>query len=313
MASKSSGTSHALLLSEQGFSFLSIPRSYYGVLTIDQLIASASITEEEAREVWITCEEANVISSDGAVGLDWSRRDLEFFFQSLSFLSRGQIHKLVDAVLSSRYCNLYRLIQNQITEEEYLGIVRNQILVDVQGSDILYQIFTCNVLQREKGEEAPFFEFIQRVCSSSRNQDGSAVKIKPGCGGFGIRNFLTLFLSIEVSKATSELLDAKRLGNEKLLAYTEKRVQYFTNQLNDSNPILTEISNAMTDEGQCAVEMETALRSGQVEKALHWQQRMAEATQRKEAGNRRLMECSAKYAHLMKNLRQAAQSSNIIS
>lgn len=128
-----------------------------------------------------------------------------------------------------------------------------------------------------------------------------------------IRNFLTLFLSIEVSKATLEVADAKRTGNEKLQTYAEKRVKYFTNQLNDSNPILTEISDAMTEEGECAMEIDIAMRSGKKEKALLWKQRLAEATQRKEAGNKKLMECNAKYARLMKNLRQNAQSLNIIS
>mmetsp|Transcript_60091 Transcript_60091/g.173994 ORF Transcript_60091/g.173994 Transcript_60091/m.173994 type:complete len:251 (-) Transcript_60091:454-1206(-) len=237
---------------------------------------------------------------------------LKKFFNPRLFLSQEQRQKLFEAILSSRYCNLYRLIEDQIAEEEYLAIVRNQILVDVQGSDILYQIFTCNVLQRAKGDEAPFFEFIQRVCSASRKRDGSDIKIKPGCGGFGIRNFLTLFLSIEVSKATSEVLEAKRTGNEKLLAYAAQRVQYFTNQLNDSNPILSEISDAMAEEGECAVEMEAATRAGKNEKALTWKQRMVEASQRKEAGNRKLMACSAKYARLMKNLRQNAKASNII-
>lgn len=41
--------------------------------------------------------------------------------------------------------------------------VRNKILVDVQGEDLLYQIFTSNILQRKAGQEAPFLEFIQRV------------------------------------------------------------------------------------------------------------------------------------------------------
>ena len=34
--------------------------------------------------------------------------------------------------------------------------------------------------------------------------------IRPGCGGFGIRNFLTLFLSIEVSKAMRSEQSAKK-------------------------------------------------------------------------------------------------------
>jgi 4-hydroxyphenylpyruvate dioxygenase-like putative hemolysin len=68
----------------------------------------------------------------------------------------------------------------------------------VQGDDLLYQIFTCNILQKSPEQESPFFEFIQRVCSECENEDGCPAKVKAGCGGFGIRNFLTLFLSIEV-------------------------------------------------------------------------------------------------------------------
>ena len=116
-----------------------------------------------------------------------------------------------------------------------------------------------------------------------------------------------------MSQATSEVADARRTGNKKLLAYAESRVKYFTNQLNESNPILTEISDAMAEEGECAMKMDAALRSGENEKALLWKQRMTEASQRKEEGNRKLLECSAKYARLMKNLRQAAQSSNIVA
>ena len=50
-----------------------------------------------------------------------------------------------------------------------MAIVRNQILVDVQGEDLLFQIFTSNVLQRDAGDEALFFEFIQRVCLSAES------------------------------------------------------------------------------------------------------------------------------------------------
>ncbi len=162
-----------------------IPRSYYGVLTIDHLISNATITADLARQVHRVCEEANIISSVGAVNLELSQSDLETLFQSYSFLNEEQKQSSFKAILNSRYSNLYTLLQDQITEDEYLGIVRNQILVDVQGSDILFQIFTCNVLQRNQGEEAPFLEFIQRVCSPSKTKDGSTNKIKPGCGGFG--------------------------------------------------------------------------------------------------------------------------------
>ena len=77
------------------------------------------------------------------------------------------------------------------------------------------QIFTSNILQNKPGEEvgvvlvcighigdtvsqAPFLEFIERRCSQHVGADGTPKPIRAGCGGFGIRNFLTLFLSIEV-------------------------------------------------------------------------------------------------------------------
>jgi len=57
--------------------------------------------------------------------------------------------------------------------------------IDLQGEDLLYQIFTSNILQRNPGDEAPFLEFIQRVCSVCTDEAGCAQKVKPGCGGFG--------------------------------------------------------------------------------------------------------------------------------
>ena len=117
----------------------------------------------------------------------------------------------------------------------YLCIVRNKILVDVQGEDLLYQIFTSTVLQRVAGQEAPFLEFIQRVCSCETNEDGVCKPIKPGCGGFGIRNFLTLFLSIEVSKAMNDLTEAKLQNDEAGAAMAQHRVGLFTDQLNESS------------------------------------------------------------------------------
>ena len=66
----------------------------------------------------------------------------------------------------------------------------------------------------------------------------------------GIRNFLTLFLSIEVSKAMREVSEAKSCGDERRRSYAQQMVDCFTSQLNDSNPILTEISDAMTADGE---------------------------------------------------------------
>jgi 4-hydroxyphenylpyruvate dioxygenase-like putative hemolysin len=115
----------------------------------------------------------------------------------------------------------------------FRSIVRNQILIDMQGEDVLMQIFTSCVMQRKAGQEAPFFEFIQRLCAIPKNK--ASTNIRPGCGGFGIRNFLTLFLSIEVSKA---MADAKASTDEAEIAFHRHRVELFTSQLVESNPIL---------------------------------------------------------------------------
>ena len=115
--------------------------------------------------------------------------------------------EVIEVVKRARYVNLYDLLGNKIDASLYLQIVRNQVLVDIQGGDVLLQIFTCKILQDEQSHEAPFLEFIQRVCDQCRDgdctQNGAPISLKPGCGGFGIRNFLTLFLSIEVSKASA--------------------------------------------------------------------------------------------------------------
>jgi hypothetical protein len=119
---------------------------------------------------------------------------------------------------------------------------------------------------------------------------------------------LTLFLSIEVGKAAADVAEARLAGDEKRLEYAEKRVQCFTNQLEDSNPILTQISDAMTTEGQCLQQMEAAILRGDAQEALVWKQRMAAASQKKQSGNAKLMECSARYAGLMKAIREATEA-----
>ena len=99
---------------------------------------------------------------------------------------------ILRGVLSSSYRNLYSLLRDQVSEEMYLRIVRNQVLVDVQGDDILLQIFTCKILHRKPADEAPFFEFIQRLCADCEGENECPAKIKPGCGGFG-KYFVDVF------------------------------------------------------------------------------------------------------------------------
>jgi hypothetical protein len=140
-----------------------------------------------------TCQQNHITALDSSVDLHLTRDELFGVLESGASTwnspDRASYQEsrdsILDAILSSRYRNLYSLLRNHLSEATYMGIVRNEILVDVQGDDILYQIFTSNILQRKPGEEAPFLEFIQRVCSECQNENGCPVQIKPGCGGFG--------------------------------------------------------------------------------------------------------------------------------
>jgi hypothetical protein len=295
-----------LTITGEGFTFLNIPRSYYGVLTMKQLTegiigdGSDAVSEECAAQLVAGLESSGALSKDGALDLALDNASIDMVLQEkLSGSVNDEYTAKKDAVLAvilrSRYRNLYSLLRDHASEETYLGIVRNQILVDVQGDDLLYQIFTANIMQRKTGEEAPFFEFIQRVCSDA--------KIKPGCGGFGVRNFLTLFLSIEVSKAMQEVTIARAANNLEQQEYAQKMVDYFTEQLNESNPILTEISGAMTDEGHCQEKLAASLALGDKTGSDRWRFKLEAAAERKKCGNAKLMETSSRYNKLMKSIR----------
>lgn len=88
------------------------------------------------------CIEGEITSKDGAVDLDLSREEIAHRLSNCmmtnykEYMDEYNNHKdtILDAILHSRYSNLYSLLRHHVTEEKYLGIVRNQILVDVQVS-----------------------------------------------------------------------------------------------------------------------------------------------------------------------------------
>lgn len=107
------------------------------------------------------------------------------------------------------------------------------------------------------------------------------------------------------------MLDASQAllsGDEAARKYAQKRVDCFTSQLNESNPILTQISDAMTLEGHFKEQMEQALEQGDMESADEFRSKMEEAGLSKADGNRKLMECSSKYEKQMRVLREAGPS-----
>jgi hypothetical protein len=265
-----------------GFSFLQIPRSYYGYLTAHRFMQAASIDEPTAERCLAALRTQGIVDAKNLVRLDATPEEVA--------KALPQDAALVPHVLRARYGNLYALLREHLSEESYLRIVRNNILVDIQGEDLLLQIFTSTVLQRQEGQEAPFLEFIERVCSECVDSSGKPCKIKPGCGGFGIRNFLTLFLSIEVGKASQAKADAESRGDEKAVTLAAKQIEAFTDQLDESNPVLTAISDAMTAEG-------AALDRGDEAEAQRWEVE-------KSKGNAALQDISTKYKELMKRLRE---------
>jgi hypothetical protein len=350
----------------EGFTFLSIPRSYYGVLTAEMLVRGVRGMEGS----FLSPECATAVygaSVSGGLTREDSSLDLDATVGSITAVIDSRIpdeHReeyarkrggIVETILRSRYVNLYNLLRvsgrkravaqecppfafvlifypphcpprsalrprprkDHLSEESYVAIVRNQILVDVQGEDLLFQIFTCNVLQRDAGDEAPFFEFIQRVCSERAGPDGRPRRVKPGCGGFGIRNFLTLFLSIEVTKAMLEAANARASGHAPGHDYARRKVDLFTEQLNESNPLLTEISDAMTREGAARERIKAyreGRRGGEEEEKKgkknedgieRWSLVAERELLAKSRANERLMQCNLKYQRLMKELRES--------
>jgi len=136
-----------------------------------------------------------------------------------------------------------------------------------------------------------FIRYVLTICSLS------------GCGGFGIRNFLTLFLSIEVTKAMLEASSAKDRGDESSYLYAKRRVEIFTEQLNESNPLLTEISNCMTREGLARDRVETLGEEKDDEYEIYLAD-MKTAAEAKERANGELFQCNMKYQRLMRELRE---------
>lgn len=102
-----------------------------------------------------------------------------------------------------------------------------------------------------------------------------------------------------------EVSEAMEAGDDERQQYAEQMVEAFTRQLNEANPILTAISDAMTDEGRILESIEQAVGMNSSEDAIEaLKAKLVEASKRKQAGNEALMECSARYNELMKSLRE---------
>ena len=67
---------------------------------------------------------------------DWGRKEIAIAETEMPGLMaireeyKGKKDEVVQVILHSRYKNLHNLLREHLSEEKYLGIVRNQILVD---------------------------------------------------------------------------------------------------------------------------------------------------------------------------------------
>jgi hypothetical protein len=244
----------------EGLAFLAVPRSYYGDLASADVLAERAGVED-ASEAYERLLSAGLVDEAGVVALDC---DAEKASEVLGGLSH--VNALAEAVALSRYYNVHLMLGDRFDERTYVGWVRERVLVDVQGDDVLLQIFTRPILQSNANEEAPFLEFIQRVCSARELP-------RPGCGGFGIRNFLVLFLSIELASAAQR-------GDAAASSLLRK-------QLAESNPILADIADAAAREADLRAAGSDA----------------SAAAAARLAGQERLQAVSARYAAAMKALK----------
>jgi len=99
----------------------------------------------------------------------------------------------------------------------------------------------------------------------------------------------------------NKLADATKHSDEKLISHYKKMIDIFTNQLNASNPVLTTISDAMTEEARGLEELEASGLSDEDKKRIddkikHW-------NSVKNEGQKQLMNVSNNYCQQMATLR----------
>ena len=149
-------------ITNEGFTFLNIPRSYYGVLSADAFTkhATLKIGEKLADEIVAECEALGVINEAGAVDLNLASGDVAERLvktKRADDVSESDFAEIVKTVMFSRYSNMYSLLGGHMSEQTYVAIVRNKILVDVQGEvSERSELVTTSVQTRIRASTNPF-------------------------------------------------------------------------------------------------------------------------------------------------------------
>ena len=112
----------------EGFTFLNIPRSYYGRLTVEDMVSHTNASTDVCENVFKGLIESNLMDITGVVKLNITNDEIT---NAVSSMINGMDEKFVFIIKKSRYANLYKLLRDHLSEESYLRIVRNKILVDI--------------------------------------------------------------------------------------------------------------------------------------------------------------------------------------
>ena len=102
-----------------------------------------------------------------------------------------------------------------------------------------------------------------------------------------------------------EASNAKESKDDHGYAFAHSKVDLFTQQLNESNPLLTEISDAMTREGIARDKIAASCQEEKKDDSEKWKLAIEKEALAKAHANDKLMECNLKYQRLMKELRES--------
>merc|ERR1711907_397549 len=99
-----------------------------------------------------------LVDDAGIVNLDLAPDSVADSIRSANIpgLSENGVLAAAQVVHRARYSNLYSLLRDHLNEEQYIEVVRNQILVDIQGEDCLSDFHsTCTQCSTRRGGPFP--------------------------------------------------------------------------------------------------------------------------------------------------------------
>ena len=115
---------HYREMTGEGFTFLNIPRSYYGRLTLKSMEDYTGAPADVCEKAFNGMVKNNLMDLTGVVKLDITDAEIAGAVSSVV----GELaDKFIFIIKRSRYANLYKLLRDHLSEPSYLKIVRNKV------------------------------------------------------------------------------------------------------------------------------------------------------------------------------------------